>query len=77
MDFELDDVQTIMADTAEKFGKKEIVPWLERQGGIREIVSKMGEVGLFGCAFPPRYGGSQAGFLAHSVVCEKMYWGKK
>ena len=72
MDFELDDVQTIMADTAEKFGKKEIVPWLERQGGIREIVSKMGEVGLFGCAFPPRYGGSQAGFLAHSVVCEKI-----
>jgi glutaryl-CoA dehydrogenase (non-decarboxylating) len=72
MDFELDDVQTIMADTAEKFGKKEIVPWLERQGGLREIVSKMGEVGLFGCAFPPRYGGSQAGFLAHSVVCEKI-----
>ena len=72
MDFELDDVQTIMADTAEKFSKKEIVPWLERQGGIREIVSKMGEVGLFGCAFPPRYGGSQAGFLAHSVVCEKI-----
>jgi glutaryl-CoA dehydrogenase (non-decarboxylating) len=72
MDFELDDVQKIMADTAEKFGKKEILPWLERQGGIREMVSKMGEVGLFGCAFPPRYGGSQAGFLAHSVVCEKI-----
>ncbi len=73
MDFELDDVQKIMADTAEKFGRKEILPWLERQGGIREIVSKMGgEVGLFGCAFPPRYGGSQAGFLAHSVVCEKI-----
>jgi glutaryl-CoA dehydrogenase (non-decarboxylating) len=72
MDFELDDVQKIMADTAEKFGKKEILPWLERRGGIREMVSKMGEVGLFGCAFPPRYGGSQAGFLAHSVVCEKI-----
>jgi glutaryl-CoA dehydrogenase (non-decarboxylating) len=72
MDFELDDVQKIMADTAEKFGKKEILPWLERRGGIREMVSKMGEVGLFGCAFPPRYGGSQAGFLAHSVICEKI-----
>ena len=72
MDFELDDVQTIMADTAEKFGKKEIVPWSDRKGGIREIASKMGEVGLFGCAFPPLYGGSQAGFLAHSVVCEKI-----
>ena len=72
MDFELDDVQTIMADTAEKFGKKEIPPWSEKKGDIREIASKMGEVGLFGCAFPPSYGGSQAGFLAHSVVCEKI-----
>jgi len=72
MDFELDDVQTIMADTAEKFAKKEIPPWSEKNGDIREIASKMGEVGLFGCAFPPRYGGSQAGFLAHSVVCEKI-----
>lgn len=72
MDFELDDVQTIMADTAEKFGKKEIPSWSEKKGDIREIASKMGEVGLFGCAFPPRYGGSQAGFLAHSVVCEKI-----
>ena len=61
-----------MADTAEKFGKKEIVPWSERKGDIREIASKMGEVGLFGCAFPPLYGGSQAGFVAHSVVCEKI-----
>jgi glutaryl-CoA dehydrogenase (non-decarboxylating) len=32
----------------------------------------MGEIGLFGCAFPPRYGGCQAGFVAHSVVCEKI-----
>ena len=72
MDFDLTDVQKTMADTAEKFGKKEILPWLDKKGLITEIIPKMGEVGLFGCAFPPRYGGSQAGFLAHSVVCEKI-----
>jgi glutaryl-CoA dehydrogenase (non-decarboxylating) len=72
MDFELDETQKLMADTAERFGKKEVIPWLEREGSLMEMVPKMGEVGLFGCAFPPRYGGSQAGFLAHSVVCEKI-----
>jgi glutaryl-CoA dehydrogenase (non-decarboxylating) len=72
MNFELDETQKLMNDTAERFAKQEVVPWLERQGTLREMVPRMGEVGLFGCAFPPRYGGSQAGFLAHSVVCEKI-----
>jgi glutaryl-CoA dehydrogenase (non-decarboxylating) len=72
MDFELDETQKLMDDTAERFAKQEVMPWLERQGSLREIIPKMGELGLFGCAFPPRYGGSQAGFLAHSVVCEKI-----
>ena len=72
MDFHLNDLQTMMADAAEKFAKKEIVPWLERKGDVREMIGMMGKMGFFGCAFPPRYGGSQAGFLAHSVVCEKI-----
>lgn len=72
MDFELNEVQTLMANTAERFAQKEVVPWLEREGKAQEMIPKMGEVGLFGCAFPPRFGGSQAGFLAHSVVCEKI-----
>lgn len=72
MDFQLNDVQRMMADAAERFAKKEIVPWLERKGDVREMIGMMGKMGFFGCAFPPRYGGSQAGFLAHSVVCEKI-----
>lgn len=32
----------------------------------------MGELGLFGCAFPQRFGGSGSGFLAHSIVCEEI-----
>lgn len=72
LDFELDEAQKIMADTADKFAKRHIIPWLERKGGIKEIIPEMGKIGLFGCVFPPRYGGSLAGFLAHSVVCEKI-----
>ncbi len=72
MDFHLNDVHKLMEETAEKFSQKEIGAWLESGGDIRKMIRKMGEVGLFGCAFPHRYGGSQAGFLAHSVVCEKV-----
>ncbi len=72
MDFRLNDVQRMMADTAERFAKREVIPWMERKGDVREMIRKMGEVGLFGCAFPTRYGGSQAGFVAHSVVCERI-----
>lgn len=72
MDFRLNDVQSMMADTAERFAEREVIPWMERKGDVREMIRKMGEVGLFGCAFPFRYGGSQAGFVAHAVVCERI-----
>jgi alkylation response protein AidB-like acyl-CoA dehydrogenase len=32
----------------------------------------MGKLGLFGCAFPMKYGGADLGFLAHAVVCEEI-----
>jgi len=54
MDFHLTDLQRMMADAAEKFAKKEILPWLERKGDTREMIGMMGKVGFFGCAFPPR-----------------------
>jgi glutaryl-CoA dehydrogenase (non-decarboxylating) len=72
MDFELNEENKLMEETAEKFAKKEVIAWLDRGGDIKEMIPIMGELGLFGCTFPPRYGGIQAGFLAHSVVCEKI-----
>jgi glutaryl-CoA dehydrogenase (non-decarboxylating) len=72
MDFNLNDEHKMMENAAKDFAKKEIPSWVERGGDIREMIPKMGELGLFGCAFPMRYGGTQAGFLAHSVVCEQI-----
>ena len=72
MDFTLNDAQLLMAETAEKFARGEILPKLKTMEFDRELIRRMGEIGLFGCAFPARYGGSQAGFLAHSLVCEKI-----
>jgi glutaryl-CoA dehydrogenase (non-decarboxylating) len=72
MNFELNEETKSMLDTAKRFVKREIEPRAKEEGFKRDIVSKMGELGFFGCAFPPRYGGSDSGFLAHSVVCEEI-----
>jgi len=72
MNFELNEETQSMLDTARRFVKREIQPRAKEEGFKRDMVSKMGELGFFGCAFPPRYGGSDSGFLAHSVVCEEI-----
>jgi glutaryl-CoA dehydrogenase (non-decarboxylating) len=72
MDFHINESHKLMADTAVKFAQKEILSWLDGGENILEMIPKMGELGLFGCAFPTRYGGIQADFLAHSIVCEKI-----
>lgn len=72
MNFDLDQETSAMQDMARRFGEKEILPRIKEEGFKRDLVSKMGDLGLFGCAFPPRYGGSNSGFLAHSVVCEEI-----
>ena len=72
MNFELNEETKGILDTARRFVEKEIKPRSKEEGFKRDIVSKMGELGFFGCAFPARFGGSDSGFLAHSVVCEEI-----
>lgn len=72
MNFELSIETQAMLDAARRFVEKEIEPRAKEEGFKRDLVSKMGELGYFGCAFPPRFGGSDSGFLAHSVVCEEI-----
>jgi glutaryl-CoA dehydrogenase (non-decarboxylating) len=72
MNFDLNEETLAMQDMARKFGEREVLPRIKEEGFKRDLVTKMGELGLFGCAFPRRYGGVDAGFLAHSVVCEEI-----
>ena len=72
MDFDLNEEVIAIQDMARKFAQREILSRVNEEGFDRDLVTKMGELGLFGCAFPPRYGGSDSGFLAHSVVCEEI-----
>jgi glutaryl-CoA dehydrogenase (non-decarboxylating) len=72
MNFELNEDTKNILETTRRFVKREVLPRIKEEGFKRDIVTKMGEMGLFGCAFPYRYAGSDAGFLAHSVVCEEV-----
>ncbi len=72
MDFDLNEETAAFQDVARRFAEREILPRLKEEEFKRDLVTRMGEVGLFGCAFPPGYGGADSGFLAHSVVCEEI-----
>jgi glutaryl-CoA dehydrogenase (non-decarboxylating) len=72
MNFELNEQEMAIQEMARRFAQREVLPRLAEEGFKRDLVAKMGEVGLFGCAFPPKFGGADSGFLAHSVVCEEI-----
>lgn len=63
-------------DMARRFAQNEILPRVtedeKNHTFQRDIVKKMGELGLFGCPIPEEYGGSDLGFLAHTVVTEEI-----
>ena len=72
MDFDLTKEQQAIQDEARRFCRKEVTPRIKEDEFKRDLVSKMGELGFFGCAFPSKYGGTDLGFLSHSVVCEEI-----
>lgn len=71
MDFELTEETKATQREAYRFAQKEVLRRIHEEGFKRDLVMKMGELGFFGCALPVPYGGSDLGFLAHSVVCEE------
>ena len=72
MNFDLTVDQQAILDTARKFSDREILPRIKEEEFNRDLLEKMGDLGFFGCAFPPACGGTDMGFLAHAVVCEEI-----
>ncbi|MBL4868753.1 MAG: acyl-CoA dehydrogenase family protein [Pseudomonadales bacterium] len=66
----------ILRDQIKKFVDKEIVPYgeaWEEQGYVpRELLKKMGEVGLFGLMHEEKYGGSGMDIRAATVLAEEL-----
>jgi alkylation response protein AidB-like acyl-CoA dehydrogenase len=72
MHFELTKEIKAIQKEARRFARQEIQPRIKEEGFKRDLVADMGKLGLFGCAFPMKYGGADLGFLAHAVVCEEI-----
>jgi glutaryl-CoA dehydrogenase (non-decarboxylating) len=76
MDFELPEELAEVQKLARDFAEKEIGPGAatdDRDHVYRQdLVTKMGELGFFGCLIPEQYGGNGLGFLAHTLISEEI-----
>lgn len=67
MDFALTDVQKMVQESARSFAENEIAPYVdqdeENHHYRREILTKMGELGLLGWSIPEEYGGNGMGWM--------------
>src|SRR5262245_23172312 len=72
MDFALDQELQLVRDMARDFAEKELFPRAakhDRQEHLdREVLEKLGELGLFGLTVPEEFGGSGLGNLALATV---------
>jgi len=76
MDFSLNEEQKAMQEMAKNFAEKKIAPTMEEDEKEhkfrREIVKEMARLGFFGCIAPEKYGGTESGYLAATVMTEEI-----
>ncbi len=76
MDFELDDIQKMVRDTARKFAREEVAPHaaaMDKSGKFRpEITAQMAELGFLGAAMPEEYGGGGMDYRCYAIIVEEL-----
>lgn len=76
MDFELDDIQKMVRDTARKFAREEVAPYaaqMDKTAKFRpEITAQMAELGFLGAAMPEEYGGGGMDYRCYSIIVEEL-----
>jgi acyl-CoA dehydrogenase len=76
MHFLLTGEQEMMRRMVRDFAEKEITPYLESMDEgdqfPREVIRRMGEVGLMGIPIPEAYGGAGADFLSYILALEEI-----
>lgn len=73
----LDDTQRALVETARKFARAEIEPIAtaadrDNSAPIRELINKMGALGLHGVTVKQEDGGLGLGFLEHCLIMEEV-----
>jgi len=76
MDFEFTEEQRMLRRMVREFAEREIAPRAEEIDATDEfphdLFRRMGEVGLLGLPFPPKYGGSGADYHAMVIALEEI-----
>ncbi len=76
MDFELNDIQTMVRDTARKFAREEVAPLaaeMDKEARFKpELVQQMGELGFLGAAVPEAYGGAGMDYQCYAIIVEEL-----
>lgn len=76
MRFELTEEQQMIQQMTHDFAEKELVPIaaaLDETGRFpKEIVNKLGSLGLMGIAIPPEYGGSGMDHVSYALAMEEI-----
>ncbi|KIL52688.1 acyl-CoA dehydrogenase [Jeotgalibacillus campisalis] len=75
MELRFTEEQNMMRKMVRDFAREEITPFIERmeKGEFpREIVKKMGQLGLMGISVPEKYGGSQMDFISYIIAVHEL-----
>src|SRR5690606_8692679 len=75
MDLKFSGEQEMMRKMVKEFAKEEISPFIEKmeQGQFpREILKKMGELGLMGIPIPEKYGGAGMDFSSYVIAIHEL-----
>src|SRR3989338_2011274 len=76
MDFALSEELAAVKELVHEFAEKEIAPSAAQDDREhvfrRDLITKMGELGFFGCVIPEEYGGTNLGFLALALISEEI-----
>jgi alkylation response protein AidB-like acyl-CoA dehydrogenase len=76
VDFGFTDDQEMLRRTVRDFAENEIAPSMmeydEKQEFPREVVAKLGELGLMGIIFPEELGGAGLGYVEYVIAVEEV-----
>ena len=76
MDFSLTPEQVQVRDTVREFAAREVAPYIQEwdaKGEFhREVLDKMGELGILGLPVPEQYGGLGLDYVSLALACEEL-----
>jgi alkylation response protein AidB-like acyl-CoA dehydrogenase len=76
MNFDLTSDQKQVRDMVREFAQREVAPYIQEwdaKGEFhREVLDKMGELGILGLPIPEEYGGSGFDYVSLALACEEL-----